>query len=85
MGGQGMPRTLAMAAGDYLNGANYALMMYGGLTHGAGLLVKTFGSEKLKKLFLKKMFTGQWTGTMLLTEPEAGSDVGLLTTYGGKK
>ena len=55
-------------------------MMYGGLTHGAGLLVEAFGTEKLKNLFLKKMFTGQWTGTMLLTEPEAGSDVGLLTT-----
>jgi alkylation response protein AidB-like acyl-CoA dehydrogenase len=80
VGGQGMPRSLAMAAGDYLNGGNYSLMMYGGLTHGAGLLVQAFGTEKIKKLFLKKMFSGQWTGTMLLTEPEAGSDVGLLTT-----
>ncbi len=80
VGGQGMPRTVALAASDYLNGANYALMMYAGLTHGAGLLVQTFGSEKIKKLFLKRMFTGEWTGTMLLTEPEAGSDVGLLTT-----
>lgn len=80
VGGQGMPRSVALAAGDYFNGANYALMMYAGLTHGAGLLVQTFGSEKIKKLFLKKMFTGEWTGTMLLTEPEAGSDVGLLTS-----
>ena len=48
--------------------------------HGAGRLVQTFGTEKQKKLFLKKMFTGEWTGTMLLTEPEAGSDVGALTT-----
>ncbi len=79
-GGQGMPRTLAMAANDYLVGANYAMMMYAGLTHGAALLVEAFGTEKIKKLFLKKMFTGEWTGTMMLTEPEAGSDVGRLTT-----
>jgi alkylation response protein AidB-like acyl-CoA dehydrogenase len=79
-GGQGMPHAVAMAAADYLNGANFAFMMYAGLTHGAGGLVEAFGTEKQKKLFLKKMYTGQWTGTMLLTEPEAGSDVGALTT-----
>jgi alkylation response protein AidB-like acyl-CoA dehydrogenase len=55
-------------------------MMYPGLTHGAGKLVETFGTDRQKSLFLKKMYTGQWTGTMLLTEPEAGSDVGALTT-----
>ena len=75
-----MPRTVALAANDYLVGANYSMMMYAGLTHGAALLVEAFGSDKIKNLFLKKMFTGEWTGTMLLTEPEAGSDVGLLTT-----
>ncbi len=79
-GGQGMPRSVALAASDYLCGANYAMMMYPGLTHGAGKLVESFGTEKQKKLFLKKMYTGEWTGTMLLTEPEAGSDVGALTT-----
>jgi alkylation response protein AidB-like acyl-CoA dehydrogenase len=79
-GGQGMPRTVALAAGDYFNGANYAFMMYPGLTHGAALLVEAFGTERQKKLFLKNMFTGKWTGTMLLTEPEAGSDVGNLST-----
>jgi len=83
-GGQGMPRLLSMAANDYFNGANYAFMMYSGLTHGAGKLVEEFGTEKQKKLFLKKMYTGEWTGTMLLTEPEAGSDVGLLTTSAKK-
>ncbi len=79
-GGQGMPRTVALSAGDYFNAANYAFMMYPGLTHGAGKLVEAFGTDKLKKIFLKKMYTGKWTGTMLLTEPEAGSDVGALTT-----
>jgi alkylation response protein AidB-like acyl-CoA dehydrogenase len=79
-GGQGMPVSLSLAASDYFIGANFAFMMYPGLTHGAGRLVQTFGTAKQKKLFLKKMFTGEWTGTMLLTEPEAGSDVGALTT-----
>jgi alkylation response protein AidB-like acyl-CoA dehydrogenase len=79
-GGQGMPATLSLAANDYFIGANFAFMMYPGLTHGAGRLVRTFGTQKQKDLFLKKMFTGEWTGTMLLTEPEAGTDVGALTT-----
>ena len=79
-GGQGMPVSLSMAVNDLFIGANFAFMMYPGLTHGAGRLIQTFGSPKQKKLYLKKMFTGEWTGTMLLTEPEAGSDVGALTT-----
>ncbi len=79
-GGQGMPKVVAMAASEYFVGANCAFMMYPGLTHGAGKLVETFGTEKQKTLFLKKLYTGQWSGTMVLTEPEAGSDVGALTT-----
>jgi alkylation response protein AidB-like acyl-CoA dehydrogenase len=79
-GGQGMPRTVALAASEYFVGANCSFMMYSALTHGAGKLIETFGTEKLKKIFLKKMYTGEWCGTMLLTEPEAGSDVGALTT-----
>jgi alkylation response protein AidB-like acyl-CoA dehydrogenase len=79
-GGQGMPRAVALAASDYMNGANFAFMMYPGLTHGAGKLVEAFGTEQQKALFLKKMFTGEGAGTMLLTEPDAGSDVGALTT-----
>ncbi|MBS3809910.1 MAG: acyl-CoA dehydrogenase [Desulfobacterales bacterium] len=79
-GGQGMPRSVAMAASEYFNGANYSFMMYAGLTHGAGRLVENFGTDRQKKLFLKNMYTGKWTGTMLLTEPVAGSDVGRLET-----
>jgi hypothetical protein len=79
-GGQGMPRLVASVAASYLMSANFAFMMYAGLTHGAGELIESFGTDKQKKLFLKKMFSGEWTGTMLLTEPEAGSDVGALTT-----
>jgi hypothetical protein len=79
-GGGGMPRTVSLAAGDYFNGANYGFMMYTGLTHGAALLVEHFGTDEQKDTYLKKMYTGEWGGTMLLTEPEAGSDVGALTT-----
>ncbi|WP_022667057.1 acyl-CoA dehydrogenase [Desulfospira joergensenii] len=79
-GGQGMPRTVASAAAEYFNGANYPFMMYGGLTQGAGHLVENFGTKEQKETYLKNMFTGKWTGTMLLTEPGAGSDVGALTT-----
>ncbi len=79
-GGQGMPITVAMAASDYFVGANYAFMMYPGLTHGSGKLIQVFGTDKQKELYLEKMYSGEWTGTMMLTEPQAGSDVGALTT-----
>jgi alkylation response protein AidB-like acyl-CoA dehydrogenase len=79
-GGQGMPRTVALAAGNYFNGANFAFMMYPGLTHGAAMLVDAFGTDRQKRLFLRNLYTGKWTATMLLTEPEAGSDVGNLST-----
>ncbi|MGZ5433910.1 MAG: acyl-CoA dehydrogenase family protein, partial [Thermoanaerobaculia bacterium] len=79
-GGGGMPRCVATAAADYLQAANFAYLMYATLSHGAGKLVETFGNDKQKKLFLKKLYTGEWAGTMMLTEPSAGSDVGALTT-----
>jgi alkylation response protein AidB-like acyl-CoA dehydrogenase len=79
-GGQGMPATVALAANNYFNGANYPFMLHNILIHGAGKLVERFGTDKQKELFLEKMYTGQWGGSMLLTEPEAGSDVGALTT-----
>ena len=79
-GGQGMPATVTYAAGNYFNGANYAFMIYPRLAHGSGRLIETFGTDEQKQLFLKKLYTGQWGGSMLLTEPEAGSDVGALTT-----
>ena len=79
-GGQGMPATVALAANNYFNGANYPFMLHNILSHGAGKLVESFGTDKQKQLFLEKMYTGVWGGSMLLTEPEAGSDVGALTT-----
>ncbi len=80
LGGQGMSKTVALAVTEYFVGSNLAFMMYPGLTHGAGKLVETFGTDKQKELFLRKLYTGEWCGTMLLTEPEAGSDVGALAT-----
>ncbi len=79
-GGQGMPHVVATAASDYLMGASFAFLMHAGLSHGAGKLIEAFGDATQKRLYLKKLFSGEWAGTMLLTEPEAGSDVGALTT-----
>jgi len=79
-GGQGMPKTVSLAANEYFIGANPAFMLYHGLTHGAAKLVETFGSDELKNLYLKNLYSGEWSGTMLLTEPNAGSDVGALET-----
>ncbi|WP_299977216.1 acyl-CoA dehydrogenase [Desulfobacula sp.] len=84
VGGQGMPKLIGCAALEYMVGANSAFMLYYGMTHGAAKLVEAFGDEKQKKLYMKKMFAGKWGGTMLLTEPEAGSDVGALTTSATK-
>ena len=80
LGGQGLPYCISQAASEYLVGANYAFTLYGVVGHAAGELIETFGTEAQKKLFLRKMYSGQWSGTMQLTEPQAGSDVGALTT-----
>ncbi len=79
-GGQGMPSAVALAANNYFNGANFPFMLHNILSHGAGKLVEFFGTDKQKELFLENMYTGLWGGSMLLTESEAGSDVGALTT-----
>lgn len=83
-GGQGMPKSVASAAAEYFNGANYPFMMYPGLTHGAGKLVEDFGTDEQKQQCLKNLYTGKWGGTMLLTEPGAGSDVGALESIAKK-
>ncbi|WP_300461841.1 acyl-CoA dehydrogenase [Desulfobacula sp.] len=85
VGGQGMPKLVGCAALEYMIGANSAFMLYYGMTHGAAKLVEAFGTQDQKKRYMKKMFAGIWGGTMLLTEPEAGSDVGALTTTAIKK
>ncbi len=79
-GGQGMPETLAIVARDYLTGGNFPLMNVVGLNHGAGRLIEHFGTLRQKELYLRKVYAGQWGGTMVLTEPECGSDLSGLST-----
>ena len=79
-GGQGMPLTLWSAAMELFHGANTAVASYPMLGHGAGKLIEVFGTAKQKELFLEKIYSGEWGGTMALTEPSAGSDVGALAT-----
>lgn len=79
-GGQGMPKTVAMAANEYFYGACNSFMLYNLLTHGASKLVETFGTPEQKNLHLKNMLSGKWAGTMLLTESDAGSDLAGITT-----
>jgi alkylation response protein AidB-like acyl-CoA dehydrogenase len=79
-GGQAMPVAVSLAAKNFFHGANFPATLTVLLTHGAGKLVERFGTDQQKALFLKKMYSGQWAGTMLLTEPAAGSDVGALST-----
>lgn len=80
VGGQGLPYLISHAAGEYLIGTNFAFSSYSMLGHGTGKMIELYGTDLQKRLFLKKLYTGIWSGTMLLTETEAGSDVGALTT-----
>jgi alkylation response protein AidB-like acyl-CoA dehydrogenase len=80
VGGQGLPRSIGFAVTELMGAANYAFMMYPGLTHGAAGLIETYGTEEQKNKYMYKMFAGEWAGTMCLTEPGAGSDVGASKT-----
>ncbi len=77
-GGQGLPYTLHTAVGEYMSSANMALVMYPGLTQGAIAAILAHGSDEQKGKWLPKMVEGIWTGTMNLTEPHCGTDLGLL-------
>ncbi|AOG12442.1 acyl-CoA dehydrogenase C-terminal domain-containing protein [Agrobacterium sp. RAC06] len=79
-GGQGLPYTLHTAVGEFMSSANMALMMYPGLTQGAIAAILEHGSDEQKQKYLPKMVEGIWTGTMNLTEPHCGTDLGLLRT-----
>ncbi|MCK9364008.1 MAG: acyl-CoA dehydrogenase [Syntrophales bacterium] len=80
VGGQGMPIALYEACQETMSAANVSFSMLPGLTHGAGKLIEEYGSEEQKKKYMEKMYGGVWGGTMCLTEPGAGSDVGALKT-----
>lgn len=79
-GGQGMPALLGIVINEMSGTANWSWSMYPGLSHGAVNTLETHGSEEQKQTYLTKLISGEWTGTMCLTESHCGSDLGLLTT-----
>jgi len=79
-GGQGLPAVVATAVGEYFVSANHALEMYNGLTGGAIEAILAVGSDALKQKYVPNMVSGKWCGTMNLTEPQCGTDLGLIKT-----
>ena len=79
-GGQGLPHTVNQCFYEMLNSANQAWTMYPGLSHGAYECLHAHGTEEQKRLYLTKLVSGEWTGTMCLTEPHCGTDLGMLRT-----
>jgi len=79
-GGQGMPAVVAMAFGQMTAAASPAFSMYPGLTRGAAAALHASGSEEQKAMYLPKLISGEWGGTMNLTEPQCGTDLGLIRT-----
>jgi acyl-CoA dehydrogenase len=84
-GGQDLPATLTVAVNELLCSANMSFAMYPGLTQGAIAALLAHASSELKTKYLPKMVTGEWTGTMNLTEPHCGTDLGLLRTKAVKQ
>ncbi|MDB2579147.1 acyl-CoA dehydrogenase C-terminal domain-containing protein [Tateyamaria sp.] len=79
-GGQNMPYVIGTAVGEMFSSANMAFTMYQGLTHGAASAILAHGSQAQKETYLPKMVSCEWTGTMNLTEPHCGTDLGLMRT-----
>ena len=79
-GGQGLPLVINQCFYEMLNSTNQAWTMYPGLTHGAHAALHTHGTEEQKQTYLHKMTSGEWTGSMCLTEPHCGTDLGLMRT-----
>jgi len=84
-GGQGLPVTLSQTINEFMISANMAFSMYHGLTLGAVAALMAHGTEEQKAKFVPKMMAGQWAGTMNLTEPHCGTDLGLLRTKAVKQ
>lgn len=80
-GGQGLPKTLGFVLDEMICAANLSFGMYPGLSHGAIAALMQHGSDSLKKSYLPQMVAGKWAGTMCLTEPHAGTDLGLLRSH----
>ncbi|MGR3813742.1 MAG: acyl-CoA dehydrogenase C-terminal domain-containing protein [Cognatishimia activa] len=79
-GGQNMPAVIGSAVGEFFSGANQAFTMYQGLTHGAASAILAHGTDEQKSTYLPNMVSCEWTGTMNLTEPHCGTDLGLMRT-----
>ena len=79
-GGQGMPHLMGSAVGEMFVSANMAFNMYQGLTHGAYSAIHAHGSDQQKSTYLPNRVDGRWSGTMNLTEPHCGTDLGLIRT-----
>ena len=79
-GGQGLPQLLNSVLYEMLNSANQSWAMYPGLSHGAYECLHAHGTDDQKKIYLEKLVSGHWTGTMCLTEPQCGTDLGILKT-----
>ena len=79
-GGQGLPHVISTAFQEYMISANMAFAMYPGLTHGAAAAILAKGSDEQKVMYIPKMVSGEWGGTMNLTEPQCGTDLGLIRT-----
>jgi alkylation response protein AidB-like acyl-CoA dehydrogenase len=79
-GGQGLPLYLGVLTSEYTIAANQAFAMYPGLTNGAAAALAVHANDEIKKTYLPKLTTGEWTGTMNLTEPHCGTDLGLIKT-----
>src|SRR6476620_4846127 len=77
-GGQGLPKTIGAACGEMINSANLSVALCPLLTDGAIEALLTAGSDHLKKTYLANLISGKWTGTMNLTEPQAGSDLAMV-------
>ena len=79
-GGQGLPHIMGTAVGEYFSASNQAFTMYQGLTHGAASAILAHGTQEQKETYLPKMTSCEWTGTMNLTEPHCGTDLGMMRT-----
>ena len=84
-GGMGLPEVVGTAVTEFFSGANVSLSLTLMLTRGAGAMIEIFGTDEMKQTFVEKIYSGEWAGTMCLTEPQAGSDVGASSTKAVKQ
>jgi alkylation response protein AidB-like acyl-CoA dehydrogenase len=80
LGGQGLPVSISTALNDMMTTANWGWAMYPGLSEGAMATIEDHGTEEQKQVYLTKLISGEWSGTMCLTEPHCGTDLGLMKT-----